>query len=321
MKTTLIKIFFFSAAVFFFQESVLCRNNHQETEELVEIFPLKPNLYFRYHYFYESSFKYTVTLLEQYDETGIIEYLVRDSIQQNDTTVTWIIEERYSLYNFIFNHNMGINNTYWTYDTLTLYLKEITTGKHEINLNSIIWNYPIISHANGNVLPVYRYADVDSILVTDYSDYGTDGYEFDSLLFVKSYGFLYRYESKLFDYGTGYSYKDSIAAYILYQPTRVTYSDARPKAFKLNQNYPNPFNSSTTINYVLPARSRVRLQVYNILGQMVTELINNEQSAGYQSVTWNANVASGMYFYMLEAVTVTDPSKSFVETKKMLLLK
>jgi len=95
----------------------------------------------------------------------------------------------------------------------------------------------------------------------------------------------------------------------------------QPKVFALLQNYPNPFNPTTTIQYGLPARSTVRLVVYNILGQVEKELINAEQQAGYQSAVWNANISSGMYFYRLEVVSAMDPSKRFVETKKMLLLR
>jgi hypothetical protein len=57
------------------------------------------------------------------------------------------------------------------------------------------------------------------------------------------------------------------------------------------------------------------------LGQVVKELINTEQQAGIQSVVWNANVSSGLYFYRLEATSLDNPSKRFVETKKMLLLR
>jgi len=94
-----------------------------------------------------------------------------------------------------------------------------------------------------------------------------------------------------------------------------------PKEFALLRNYPNPFNPSTIIQYSLPARSTVRVVIYNVLGQVVKELVNSEQQAGYQFVVWNANVSSGMYFYRLEAVSTETPSKRFVETKKMLLLK
>jgi hypothetical protein len=94
-----------------------------------------------------------------------------------------------------------------------------------------------------------------------------------------------------------------------------------PTVFSLSQNYPNPFNPSTTIQYGLPVRSTVRLVIYNILGQVVKEVINSEQQAGYQSLVWNANVASGIYFYRIETTSIDNPIKRFAETKKMLLLR
>jgi hypothetical protein len=95
-----------------------------------------------------------------------------------------------------------------------------------------------------------------------------------------------------------------------------------PKEFTLCQNYPNPFNPSTTIEIGLPLRSRVTLRVYNILGQEVALLMNGrELSAGPQQISWMANLPSGVYVYRMEAVSISDPSKRFVEAKKMLLVK
>jgi hypothetical protein len=99
------------------------------------------------------------------------------------------------------------------------------------------------------------------------------------------------------------------------------FSTDLPTRFSLQQNYPNPFNPSTTIRYALPAQSRVRLQIFNALGQVVADLVRTEQAAGWNEVTWNANVSSGLYFYKLEAISANDPSKRFVDVKKMLLLK
>jgi GH18 family chitinase len=88
-----------------------------------------------------------------------------------------------------------------------------------------------------------------------------------------------------------------------------------PKAYALSQNYPNPFNPSTTIKYDLPKDSRVSLKLFNIIGQEVLTLVNEEQKAGYKSVQWNANnFASGVYFYRIQA-------GDFVASKKLLLLK
>ena len=94
-----------------------------------------------------------------------------------------------------------------------------------------------------------------------------------------------------------------------------------PDTYSIAQNYPDPFNPSTTIEYTLPLRSRIRLHVFNILGQQVATLYDGEQLAGYQKVQWNAHVASGIYFYRIEAAAVDNPIFHFIGTKKMLLLK
>ena len=88
-----------------------------------------------------------------------------------------------------------------------------------------------------------------------------------------------------------------------------------PTVYALEQNYPNPFNPTTTIKFSIPEASRVTLNIYNILGEKVAELVNTNLAAGKYSYQWNAgSVASGMYIYELR-------SSNFVSTKKMILLK
>jgi len=94
-----------------------------------------------------------------------------------------------------------------------------------------------------------------------------------------------------------------------------------PEKFDLSQNYPNPFNPTTTIQYNLPMTSRVNLRIYNILGQVVAELVNGEQAAGWYSVHWNANVSTGTYFLRIDALSTTDHNNRFEQVKKMMLLK
>jgi hypothetical protein len=90
---------------------------------------------------------------------------------------------------------------------------------------------------------------------------------------------------------------------------------AIPKEFALYQNYPNPFNPSTTIRYDVPKFSRVILRVYNILGEEVSTLVNEDQDAGTYEVRLNADrFSSGIYFYRFEAGSV-------VFTKKLVLMK
>ena len=94
-----------------------------------------------------------------------------------------------------------------------------------------------------------------------------------------------------------------------------------PISYSLKQNYPNPFNPSTIIRYGIPEHSSVKLSIFNMLGQQVSELINEEQSAGNYREEFNAtNLTSGIYFYRLEAIS-TESSKKFISTKKMLLIK
>ncbi len=95
-----------------------------------------------------------------------------------------------------------------------------------------------------------------------------------------------------------------------------------PSEFRLVQNYPNPFNPTTRIEYEIPARSRVVVKIFDVLGQVVQTLSDNVEEAGYKSFNWNAsNFASGIYFYRLEATSVSDPGKTFASVKKMILMK
>jgi len=85
--------------------------------------------------------------------------------------------------------------------------------------------------------------------------------------------------------------------------------------YALMQNYPNPFNPITTIKYGIPERSFVELKVYDILGNEISSLVNQELNAGYYELNFNAaSLSSGVYFYQLKA-------GSYIQTKKMLLLK
>jgi hypothetical protein len=88
-------------------------------------------------------------------------------------------------------------------------------------------------------------------------------------------------------------------------------------SFELKQNYPNPFNPTTVITYAVPQNGHVSIDVFNVLGQKVSTLVNQEQIAGTHSISWNAaesGLSSGMYMYRMQAGT-------FSQVKKMLLTK
>ncbi|MBU1423492.1 MAG: T9SS type A sorting domain-containing protein, partial [Bacteroidetes bacterium] len=95
-----------------------------------------------------------------------------------------------------------------------------------------------------------------------------------------------------------------------------------PDDYSLSQNYPNPFNPTTTINFSIPKSGLVTLKVYNILGQEVASLVNEEMKAGNYRVNFNANgLASGVYFYKLQAPIKSGQAGSFNSVKKFTLLK
>jgi len=88
-----------------------------------------------------------------------------------------------------------------------------------------------------------------------------------------------------------------------------------PASFELFQNYPNPFNPGTTIGFSLPKASQLKINIYNMIGELVTTLAEGTYEQGYHSVTFNAaNIPSGTYVYRLE-------SSDFVQVKKMVLIK
>jgi hypothetical protein len=97
--------------------------------------------------------------------------------------------------------------------------------------------------------------------------------------------------------------------------SKETGEELLPTEYTLYQNYPNPFNPVTTIKYDLPNTSDVSLNIYDILGRKVKELVNEKQQAGRYEVLFNASyLASGVYIYQLVA-------EKYISSKKMILLK
>ena len=97
-------------------------------------------------------------------------------------------------------------------------------------------------------------------------------------------------------------------------------SETLPQGFALEQNFPNPFNPFTTLRYNLPEDALVNITLYDMMGRVVSNLVNSQQNAGYKSIQWNATnnigqpVSAGLYLYSIEA-------GDFRQTKKMVLLK
>ena len=96
---------------------------------------------------------------------------------------------------------------------------------------------------------------------------------------------------------------------------RMLEVEVMPTQFELSQNYPNPFNPTTTISYSIPSSAFVTIKIFDILGNEIRSLVNEEKSAGNYELEFNAaNLPSGIYFYRLQTA-------NFIEARKMVLMK
>ncbi|MFB3057593.1 MAG: T9SS type A sorting domain-containing protein, partial [Ignavibacteriaceae bacterium] len=111
-------------------------------------------------------------------------------------------------------------------------------------------------------------------------------------------------------------------------------TDTNPHQSNLFQNYPNPFNPSTTIRFSVPEESFVSIKVYDVLGNEIAILVNERNPAGNYEVDFNSRsltrqpdgqvhhtLPSGIYFYNLQVYPAQSGADSFIETKKMVLMK
>jgi len=114
----------------------------------------------------------------------------------------------------------------------------------------------------------------------------------------------YQYRLKQIDFDGTYKYSKIIDAEVF-----------SPGEFSLEQNYPNPFNPATTMKFSVPKKTIVTLKVYDILGNVIATLVNDEKAAGVYTLKFNGEkLSSGLYFYILNA-------GGYTSTKKMLLIK
>ncbi len=162
---------------------------------------------------------------------------------------------------------------------------DILTIKYDSNAN-LLWTNTFDGSANSNDWPLSMAIDkMGSVLVTGITSSTGAGYD---IVTIKYPGNTTNLENP---------------------------GDLYVQNYSLAQNYPNPFNPVTTIQYSIPQRSSVTLKVYDVLGNEVAALVNEEKDRGVYSVNFDASqLASGMYLYRIQA-------GSFVETKKMILIK
>ena len=141
--------------------------------------------------------------------------------------------------------------------------------------------------------------------------------QIDTLLMKEGFVFNYRFWAKDKGIIPEFSSSPDSGYYqcVWDTPTNIEDEDIFVNPFSLSQNYPNPFNPSTKIKYSVPQSSIVLLKVFDVLGDEIATLVDEEKPAGTYEVEFDGNgLTSGLYFYRLQA-------GSFVATKKMLLMK
>ncbi len=269
-----------------------------------DVFPLKRQLDYIYDYYTESTTTWLVWVQSMHVDSGSVEYIVRDSLPEDDSVLTWNIEERKALWHRIYtDYDFPYQDTsFWTYDTSIISLHESLSGLHELSASDLVWNFPI-SHPDTTSTHVHRFSDSSRALASKlWSIKRPDcGGGDDSLLFSESSGLFLRKASSF--YGGCHNTHTSWDLMVrlrgnpflsVLEPTKY------PSTFVLEQNYPNPFNPRTQIDYILPKSATVSLRLYDLLGREVKTLAEGPQTAGAHSVILNSeDLSSGVYFYRL----------------------
>jgi len=190
---------------------------------------------------------------------------------------------------------------------LTLVPVELTSFTANTNtLGQVVLNWQTATETNNRMFEVER--------KTENGTYATVGFVRGSGTTTepKAYSFVdqnvnngnYTYRLKQLDFNGRFEYSNEVEV-----------SVTGPKSFNLAQNYPNPFNPTTTISFTVPQSGKVKLAVYNLLGQEVAVLVNGVVTEGLHQVDFSAkSLPTGAYFYKLQ-------SDNSVQIKKMLLLK
>ncbi len=203
-----------------------------------------------------------------------------------------------------FNNEQDV---YYSRITLEVIPVELTSFTSSVNGNVVNLNWSTATELNNRGFEIERSDDKSSwYRIAFVNGKGTSSepqvYTYSDTWTGSPSTMLY-YRLKQIDYDGSYTYSDVVVAEIA------------PSSFSLSQNYPNPFNPTTSINYQLAVNSFVTLKVYDVLGNEVASLVNEQKPAGEYKVDFDASgLGSGFYFYVLKA-------GNFVQSRKMLLLK
>jgi hypothetical protein len=191
---------------------------------------------------------------------------------------------------------------------------ELTSFTANVNNNGrVVLNWSTATEINNQIFEIERRSDVGQYTTIGYVEgYGTTTETQEYSYTDKTVGTgTYFYRLKQIDFSGQFDYSKEIEVEV-----------NSPFTYGLEQNFPNPFNPFTLIKYSVPENGFVKLSVYNLVGEEVNVLVSGQVDAGFYETEFDATaLPSGIYFYRLQVYPANGGAGSFVETKKMVLMK
>ena len=192
---------------------------------------------------------------------------------------------------------------------------EFTSFEASVSNNDIILNWTTATETNNQGFEIQRLKDSKIEKLKEWVKISFENGN-GTTTEPQTYSFIdrnmssgkYQYRLKQIDFNGSFEYSNTLEADI-----------SLPREFSLDQNYPNPYNPSTVISYQLPIASQTTLKVYDVLGNEISTLVDEEKPAGkydveFQSTVGSRQLASGIFYYQIKA-------GDFIQTKKMILMK
>jgi hypothetical protein len=224
------------------------------------------------------------------------------------------------------------------YEPYELFTKfPVTFNPPATNFSQWISVYDTTYDLNWQVQSIQLYNQIVDVWIDGYGTLKLPNMELECLRMKRSYSwfnykeFLYLTRESVLLVVTDVSSSDPDTGYVnadyqlLFLPSPIPGVDeehALPTQISLEQNYPNPFNPSTRINFVISEFGFTSLKVYDVLGNEVATLVKKELPAGEYRIEFNGEgLKSGVYFYQLKVYPANGGAGSYIETKKMLMLK
>lgn len=288
------------------------------THQPFEFFPLRVGLIQTYRYYSNSITSEFGLVLDHSKDSGLVKFAIQDSSLFNDSTVVWSVQEIDNIFQVrsIPFRQPHADTSYWRADTSTHQLYEKITGNHEIigftNGSISIWKFP----TDWGKSQTFRYYDSTHLTVTN----NRTGFETNIGSFNETLIFLRETGLKELTFNSDrsnitISSTEKKVRLLTTGTTDIEKTTFIPKGFSLYQNFPNPFNSETLIFFSLLKTSRVKVEIFDVLGHAIKLLLDEVRPAGYHTVRFDADgLSTGVYFYML----IADET---IATNKMIFIK